>query len=48
MPHLQGSVVADEGVPVVSHIKFIVGCASETLVDGDESAMTGVVCEEGS
>ena len=46
--HLQWSVVADEGVPVVSQIEFMVGCASETLVDGDESAMAGVACEEGS
>ena len=32
----------------MSQIEFMVGCASETLVDGDESAMAGVACEEGS
>ena len=39
---LQWSVVADEGVPVVSQIEFMVGWASETLVDGDESAVAWV------
>ena len=41
--HLQGGIVADERVPVMSKVKFPISRSCISLVDRDESAMSRIL-----